>query len=253
MLLAIDIGNSNIKLGVHDGGGWAEYWPIETVRDRMPDEYAVLLRSFLAEAGIGRREIDRTIMSSVVPQLTHGMMEMLEWQIGRRPLLLSREIDIGLDIVTDQPDSVGTDLIANAVAGYHRFQSDCIVVNFGTATTLTAVSEPGEFRGVAIAAGLAVTANALVGGAAQLSHVELAAPPSVIGTNTRHAMQSGLVLGHVAMIEGLIDRMREVLPGARVIATGGLAQILAPLTSHFDAVDPMLTLEGLRIVAERNA
>ena len=257
MLLAIDIGNSNIKLGVHDGGGWAQYWPIETVRDRMPDEYAVLLRSLLAEADIDRRDIDRTIMSSVVPQLTHGMMEMLERQIGHRPLLLSRELDIGIEIKTDQPDSVGTDLIANAVAGYHRFQGDCIVVNFGTATTLTAVSEgpqgAGEFRGVAIAAGLAVTANALVGGAAQLSHVELAAPPSVIGTNTRHAMQSGLVLGHVAMIEGLIDRMREVLPGARVIATGGLAQILAPLTGHFDAVDPMLTLEGLRIVAERNA
>ena len=253
MLVAIDIGNSNIKLGVHDGGGWAQYWPIETVRDRMPDEYAVLLRSFLAEAGIDRRNIDRTIMSSVVPQLTHGIMEMLERQIGRKPLLLSRELDIGIEIKTDQPDSVGTDLIANAVAGYHRFQGDCIVVNFGTATTLTAVAEPGDFRGVAIAAGLAVTANALVGGAAQLSHVELATPPSVIGTNTRHAMQSGLVLGHVAMIEGLIDRMREVLPGAKVIATGGLAQILAPLTDHFDAVDPMLTLEGLRIVAERNA
>ncbi|CAN5651618.1 type III pantothenate kinase [soil metagenome] len=253
MLLAIDIGNSNIKMGVHDGEGWAEFWVIETVRDRMPDEYAVLLRSFLAEAGIHRREVHRSIMSSVVPQLTHGMMDMLERQLGQRPVLLRRDLDTGLDIVTDQPDSVGTDLIANAVAGFHRFKSNCIVVNFGTATTLTAVAQPGEFRGVAIAAGLAVTANALVGGAAQLSHVEMEAPPSVIGANTRHAMQSGLVLGHVAMVEGLIDRMREQLPGAKVIATGGLAQILAPHTDHFDAVDPMLTLEGLRIVSERNA
>ncbi|MEZ4521536.1 MAG: type III pantothenate kinase [Thermomicrobiales bacterium] len=183
-------------------------------------------------------------------------MEMLERQIGHPPLLLQRDLDTGSGSQTDQPDSVGTDLIANAVAGFHRFRSNCIVVNFGTATTLTAVAGGpegvGEFRGVAIAAGLAVTANALVGGAAQLSHVELAAPPSVIGANTRHAMQSGLVLGHVAMIEGLIDRMRVILSGARVIATGGLAQILAPHTDHFDAVDPMLTLEGLRIVSERN-
>jgi type III pantothenate kinase len=256
MLLAIDIGNSNIKFGVHDGERWAQYWPVETVRNRMPDEYAVLMRSFFADAGIGQPDIDRAIMSSVVPQLTLGMLEMLERQLDHRPLLLSRELDLGLEIVTDQPNSVGTDLIANAVAGYQHFQGDCIVVNFGTATTLTAVARgphgTGEFRGVAIAAGLGVTANALVGGAAQLSHVELTAPPSVIGANTRHAMQSGLVLGHIAMIEGLIDRMRQILPGAKVIATGGLAQILAPFTDHFDAVDQMLTLEGLRLVAERN-
>lgn len=257
MLLAIDIGNSNIKFGVYDGEGWAQFWPVETVRNRMPDEYAVLLRSFFAEAGITPPDIDRAIMSSVVPQLTTGMLDMLERQLGERPLLLSNRLDTGLEIVTDQPDSVGTDLLANAIAGYDHFQRNCIVVNFGTATTLTAVAAgpqgAGELRGVAIAAGLAVTANALVGGAAQLSHVELTAPPSVIGTNTRHAMQSGLVLGHAAMIEGLIDRMRTELPGAKVIATGGLAQIIAAASDCFDAVDPMLTLEGLRLVAERNA
>ncbi len=252
MLLAIDIGNSNIKFGIHNGADWAHFWPIETVRSRMPDEYAVLLRSFLAEAGLVGRHIERAIMSSVVPQLTVGMLDMLERQIGKRPLLLRHGLDTGLAIKTDQPESVGTDLIANAIAGYHRFQSNCIVVNFGTATTLAAVAAPGEFLGASIAAGLAVTANALVGGAAQLSHVELTAPPSVIGANTRHAMQSGLVLGHVAMIEGLIARMRHDLPGAQVIATGGLAPVLAPLTNAFDAVDPMLTLEGLRIVSERN-
>ena len=255
MLLAIDIGNSNIKFGIHDGEGWAHFWPIETVRSRMPDEYAVLLRSFLAEAGLEGVHIERAIMSSVVPQLTVGMLDMLERQIGQRPLLLRYGLDIGIEIKTDRPERVGTDIIANAVAGYHRFQGNCIVVNFGTATTLGAVAEGsggvGEFRGAAIAAGLSVTANALVGGAAQLSHVELIGPPSVIGANTRHAMQSGLVLGHIAMIEGLIDRMRAELPGARVIATGGLAPILAPLTDHFDAVDPMLTLEGLRLVSNR--
>jgi type III pantothenate kinase len=265
MLLALDIGNSNIKFGVHDGARWTYFWPVETVRERMPDEYAVLLRSFLAEAGLSAADLERAIVSSVVPQLTVGMLDMLERQIGRRPLLLGPGLDTGLVIKTDQPESVGTDLIANAVAGYDRFKGNCIVVNFGTATTLTAVAAPnvpggapapggsgaGEFRGVSIAAGLAVTANALVSGAAQLAHVPLDAPPSVIGTNTRHSMQSGLVLGHVAMVEGLIDRIRQELPGARVVATGGLAPTLAPLTDHFDAVDPMLTLEGLRLVANR--
>jgi type III pantothenate kinase len=258
MLLALDIGNSNIKFGIHDGTRWAHFWPVETVRERMPDEYAVLLRSFLAEAGLSALDLERAIMSSVVPQLTVGMRDMLERQTGQRPLLLGPGVDIGLVIKTDQPETVGTDLIANAVAGYDRFRGNCIVVNFGTATTLAAVAAPnvpggaGEFRGVSIAAGLAVTANALVSGAAQLAHVPLDAPPSVIGTNTRHAMQSGLVLGHVAMIEGLIDRIRQELPGARVVATGGLAPILAPLTDHFDAVDPLLTLEGLRLVSDRN-
>ncbi|HLT19761.1 MAG TPA: type III pantothenate kinase [Thermomicrobiales bacterium] len=256
MLLAVDIGNSNIKFGVYDGREWVHFWPIETVRTRMPAEYAVLLRSFLADAGIERGQFERAIVSSVVPQLTVGMLEMLERETGCRPLLLRHDLDTGLAIKTDQPEVVGADLIANAVAGFNRFKSNCIVVNFGTATTLSAVargpSGAGEFRGASIAAGLAVTANALVSGAAQLSHVELAAPPSVIGTNTRHAMQSGLVLGHVAMIEGLIARMRAQLDDAKVIATGGLAQILAPLTDSFDAVDQMLTLEGLRIVAERN-
>ncbi|MGH8913914.1 MAG: type III pantothenate kinase, partial [Acidimicrobiia bacterium] len=133
MLLALDIGNSNIKLGIHDGAGWAHFWAVETVRQRMPDEYAVLLRSFLAEAGLTAAGIDRAIMSSVVPQLTVGMLDMLERQIGRRPLLLGPGVDTGLVITTDQPETVGTDLIANAVAGYERFKDNCIVVNFGTA------------------------------------------------------------------------------------------------------------------------
>lgn len=252
MLLAVDIGNSNIKFGVHNGEHWVEYWPIETVRNRMPDEYAVLLRSFLNEAGLHRSDLTRSVVSSVVPQLTDGMRAMIGRQTGTVPLLLSSEIDTGIRIATDRPEAVGTDLIANAVAGYARFGGNCVVVNFGTATTLAAVADPGVFRGAVIAAGLEITANALVGGAARLSHVELVSPASVIGTNTAHAMQSGLVLGHVAMVEGLIDRVRNELGHARVIATGGLAPVLASLTTYFDEVDPMLTLEGLRIVADRN-
>lgn len=251
MLLATDIGNSNVKFGVHDGEHWRDHWAIETVRQRMPDEYAVLLRSFLAEAGIDRRSISRSIVSSVVPQLTRGMLEMVGEQTGTQPLLLTHELDLGLEIGTERPESLGADLMANAVAGYARFNDTCIVINFGTATTMTVVASPGIIKGTAIAAGLAVTADALVGDAAQLSHVELAAPPSVIGTNTRHSLQAGLVLGHIAMVEGIVERMRREIGPAKVIATGGLVNVLAPLTQLFDAVDPLLTLEGLRLIAQR--
>lgn len=251
MLLATDIGNSNVKFGVHDGDRWREHWAIETVRQRMPDEYAVLLRSFLAEARIERQSISRAIVSSVVPQLTRGMLEMVGEQTGAQPLLLTHELDLGLEIGTERPESLGSDLIANAVAAWARFGETCIVINFGTATTLTVVESPGIIRGAAIAAGLAVTANALVGDAAQLSHVELAAPPTAIGINTRHALQSGLVLGHIAMVEGIVERMLQEIGPAKVIATGGLVTVLAPSTSLFDAVDPLLTLEGLRLIAAR--
>jgi type III pantothenate kinase len=252
MLLAIDIGNSNIVIGVHDGQGWPHHWRVQTVRQRMPDEYAVLLRDFLGEAGLTLRDIDQTVLSSVVPQLTRGMADMLATQTGHAPVLVSAKLDTGIQIVTDQPERVGSDLIANAVAGYARARGNCIVIDFGTATTLTAVAEPGEMRGVAIAAGLTTTADALVGRTAQLPQIELVPPPSAIGRNTIHAMQAGLVLGHIAMVEGLVARIKRELGGAHVIATGGLSTVLQPHTDCFDEVDPWLTLEGLRLIADRN-
>lgn len=252
MLLAIDIGNSNIVIGVYDGQSWPHHWRVQTVRQRMPDEYAVLLRDFLGEAGLTLRHIDQTVLSSVVPQLTRGMADMLSAQTGHAPVLVSATLDTGIQIVTDQPERVGSDLIANAVAGYARARGNCIVIDFGTATTLTAVAEPGEMRGVAIAAGLTTTADALVGRTAQLPQIELVPPPSAIGRNTIHAMQAGLVLGHIAMIEGLVARIKRELGGAHVIATGGLSTMLQPHTDCFDEVDPWLTLEGLRLIADRN-
>src|SRR5690606_12153669 len=228
------------------------HWRVQTVRQRMPDEYAVLLRDFLGEAGLTLRDIDQTVLSSVVPQLTRGMADMLAAQTGHAPVLVSAKLDTGIQIVTDQPERVGSDLIANAVAGYARARGNCIVIDFGTATTLTAVAEPGEMRGVAIAAGLTTTADALVGRTAQLPQIELVPPPSAIGRNTIHAMQAGLVLGHIAMVEGLVARIKRELGGAHVIATGGLSTVLQPHTDCFDEVDPWLTLEGLRLIADRN-
>ena len=152
----------------------------------------------------------------------------------------------------DHPEQVGSDRIADAVAAYERFNSNCIVVDFGTATAFTVVAEPGEMIGAVIAAGLNTIADALVRRTAQLPQVELVPPPSVIGRNTIHAMQSGLVLGHIAMVEGLVSRIKAELGSAQVIATGGLSTVLAPHTDCFDAVDPWLTLDGLRLIAERN-
>jgi type III pantothenate kinase len=252
MLLAIVIGNTNIVFGVHDGQIWAHQWRVQTVRERMPDEYAVQFRQFLQEAGLAMENIDRTILSSVVPQLTQGLVEMVSSRTGRKPLVVNSKLNLGIAIRTDQPERVGTDLIADAVAAYDRFRANCIVVDFGTATTFTAVAEPGELLGVAIGAGLNVTVNALVSRTAQLPHIELAPPPSVIGRNTVHAMQAGLVIGYVCMIEGMLDRIRAALGSAQVIATGGLSKVIAPLTDCFDAVDPWLTLDGLRLIAERN-
>ncbi len=251
-LLAVDIGNSNLKFGLHDGSAWTHYWPVATVRDKMPDEYAVLLRSFLGEVGLAPADIDRVVLSSVVPQLTQGMIEMLDRQIGRRTLRVSIDLNLGIEVTTERPRDVGTDLLANAVAGYQRANDACIVVNFGTATTLLGVSSTGQLEGVAIAAGLQVTANALVGGAAQLAHVPLELPPGPLGRDTQGAMQAGLVLGHLVMVEGLIHRIVQARGPHKVVATGGLSGVFAQHTPIFDAVDPYLTLDGLRLIAERN-
>jgi type III pantothenate kinase len=252
MLLTIDIGNTNVVFGAHDGADWIHHGRLETVRTRMADEYAVLFQALLGEAGLTLSSFDKTIISSVVPQLTRGMVEMVATRTGKAPLVLGPHLDLGIVVKTEHPNQIGSDLVSNAVAGFDRFGETCIVVNTGTATTLTAVASPGELLGVSIAAGLIVTSDALVGRGAQLPHVPLAAPPSVIGRNTEQAMQSGLVLGHVAMIEGLLSRMKAQLGGAKVVATGGLTAIIAPLTDEFDAVDPWLTIDGLRLIAARN-
>jgi len=252
MLLAIDIGNTNIVFGVHDGSQWTHTWRAQTVRERMPDEYAVMFRNFLSEAGLKLRQFDQTVISSVVPPLTAGLCAMVEQHTGHRPVVVNARINTGIAIKTDQPERVGSDLIANAAAAYARFRSNCIVVDFGTATTFTAVVEPGEMLGVAIAAGLGTITNALVERTAQLPQIELTPPPSVIGRNTIHAMQAGLVVGHIAMVEGLVGRIKAELGGAQVIATGGLSTVLAPHTGCFDAVDPWLTLDGLSLIATLN-
>jgi type III pantothenate kinase len=253
MLLAIDVGNTNIAFGTYDQGRWTNHWRIRTVPDKMPDEYGVLFRDLMRDGGLKMEEIDHVVLSSVVPPLTGALSEMLRQETGRPPLVIGPGVRTGLRIRTDNPTEVGADLVANAVAAYARFQANCITVDFGTALTFTAVAEPGDLLGVAIAPGLNAAANALFRGTAQLPRVQLIPPPAAIGRNTTHSIQSGLVFGYVGLVEALIGRMRKELGGeAAAIATGGLAPIIAPLTQQFTEIDPWLTLEGLRIIAERN-
>lgn len=251
MLLAVDIGNTNIVFGVHDGIKWLHHWRVRTVRDKMSDEYGVLLRALMREAGLGMGAFDHVAIASVVPPLTGRLRTLLAAESPGVPLVIGHETSAMLAFAVDNPAEVGADLIANAVAAYDRVHDACIVVDFGTATTFTAVSQEGVFQGVAIAPGLNLAAGALASGTAQLPQVPLSAPPHAIGTNTVHAIQAGVVLGYVGLVEGMVARFRDEMGAqAQVIATGGLSSIVAPLTGCFSAVDPWLTLDGIRIIAE---
>jgi type III pantothenate kinase len=251
MLLAMDVGNTNIMLGVHDGATWRHHWRVRTVRDKMADEYGVLVRSLLREADLKMADFDRIVIASVVPPLTGRIEEMLAEQTSVTPLVIGHTVKLGLSFGVDNPAELGADLIANAVAAYARLQAACIVVDFGTATTFTAVSDDATLLGVSIAPGMNLAASALSGGTAQLPQVRLVAPSRAIGTNTVHSVQSGILFGYVGLVEGMIGRFRaEMGVDAKVIATGGLSSIIAPLTDTFYEVDPWLTLDGIRLIGE---
>lgn len=253
MLLALDIGNSNIVMGASLNGEWQHQWRIQTDPDKTADEYGVLFRNLFDEVNRDYENFDQIIIGSVVPQLTQTISEVFEKRSHTEALILNGTIETGITVHTKNPESVGADLIADAVGAYALFQDDCIVVDFGTATTVFAIQNPGELIGGSICAGLKVTIDALVGKAAQLSQIPLEPPPNVIGQNTVEAMQSGLVLGHICMIEGLIDRMKKQMgDSVKVVATGGLSEKVGAYTDCFDVIDPMLTLDGLRVISKRH-
>jgi type III pantothenate kinase len=253
MLLAIDVGNTNIAFGVYQQNRWTHHWRIRTVRDQMPDEYAVLFRDVFREGGLRLSDVTQVVVGSVVPPLTGTLSLMLTDQVGRTPLIVGPGVRTGIRIRTDNPIEVGADLVANAVAAYARLQTHCVVVDFGTALTFTAVAVPGDLLGVAIAPGLNSAAGALASNTAQLPYVQLIPPPAAIGRNTVHSIQSGVVFGYIGLVEALVTRIRAELGGeAQAIATGGQAQVIAPLTNQFAVIEPWLTLDGLRIIGERN-
>ncbi len=252
MLLAASIGNSHISFGVHDGKGWVRRFRVQTVLEKTSDEYMAIFRELFASGGIERDGIHSAIQSSVVPPLTSVLAETIQSVSGVKPILLSQALDLGLRITTENPSEVGADLVANAVAAFERFRGNCIVVDFGTALTFTAVAAPGELRGVAISPGLTSAVDALARNTSQLPRVPLAVPPQIAGRNTVHSIQSGVVYGYVSLVEGLIRRMRAELGGrAEVVLTGGSSPLIAPLLQEKAVVEPWLTLEGLRVIAAR--
>jgi type III pantothenate kinase len=253
MLLCIDIGNTNIKLGLFNGDRPRAHWRIATNRAQLADEYAMLLLDLFASERIAASDVTGCIISSVVPPLTPVFVELSKRYLKQEPIIVGPGIKTGLSIRTDHPAEVGADLIANAVAARQIYGAPAIVIGFGSATTFAAVSAQGDYVGTAIAPGVATGAEALFRFAAKLPQVELARPPHAIGKNTIHSMQSGLIFGFAGLVEGLVKRMRAELGGqARVIATGGLAELIAAETDVIEVVEPDLTLIGLRLIYEMN-
>jgi type III pantothenate kinase len=257
MLLAIDIGNTNIVLGVFRGPNLVHSWRLTTLRERTSDEVGILVVNLCTHHGITREDITGIVMASVVPPLTGTMIAMARDYFGQQPLNIEPAVNGGMTILYDNPREVGADRVVNGIAAYEDYgraeKRAVIVVDFGTATTFDAISTNGEYLGGVICPGPQISADALFQRAAKLPRIEVRKPESVIGRNTVASMQSGLFWGYVDMVEGLVRRMRAELGGhVAVVATGGLATMVAPETTLIDHVDQELTLRGLRIVWERN-
>ncbi len=253
MLLCIDIGNTNITLGVYRADVLGPRWRIRTIHDKMGDEYGILLDQLLRHQGLEPAQITDIALASVVPPLTPAFVQACEKYIGPSPLVVEAGVRTGVRVLYDDPQAVGADRVVNAAAVRALYTTPACVVDLGTATTFDAISDQGEYLGGAIAPGIGIAAQALFERTAKLPRVEFTRPPSAIGRNTTHSIQSGLLFGYVGLVEGLVARFEaELGPETLVIATGGLAGVIAEETDVIDIVDPWLTLHGLRIIHELN-
>jgi type III pantothenate kinase len=253
-MLAVDIGNTNIHLGLWQSNSWALSWRARTVADKMPDEYAVLVRNFLNSTDMDYSAVTGVIIGSVVPPLTSAFVELARRYFQLEPIVVTNKTKTGVRIDIDQPEQAGADRIVNAAAVVALFGGPAIVIDFGTATTFDIVSADGAYIGGAIAPGIGVAHDALVSRAAKLHKVDLVPPPNPIGRNTIHAMQSGIFWGYVALVEGLVVRLKAAMveDNIKVIATGGLAPLFKEHTTCIDQTAPELTLDGLRVIYELN-
>jgi type III pantothenate kinase len=262
MLLTLDVGNTNTVLGLYRlaSDELVAHWRISTLRTQTADEYGVLFLNLFAMRKIEATEVSSVIISSVVPPLESTLRQMCEGYFNLKPMFVEPGIKTGMPILVDNPAELGADRLVNGVAAFARYGGPCIVVDFGTATTFDVISAKGEYLGGVISPGLAISAEALFSRAARLSRVDVKKPAKVIGTNTVAHMQSGLYYGYIGLVDGILERMLNEMrahesgeaPAPRIIATGGLARLVADDSRFIGTIDDMLTLDGLRLIYERN-
>jgi type III pantothenate kinase len=252
-LLTIDVGNTNAVFGMFDGETLVGHWRLATSADRTADEYASMLIPLIEHAGIRCESVTGAVIASVVPPLTTIMAELVGRYWSVTPLVVSHELSTGFTIKYDRPREVGADRICDAVATRVLYGTPAVIIDFGTATTFNAMDAAGDYLGGAISPGINISLEALARYAAQLQPIELVAPPAAIGRNTVHAMQSGVFLGYIGLVESMTERFQRELGGrARVIATGGLSTLIGPAVPSIEVVDPLLTVKGLRLIWQMN-